>query len=243
MGVNLRKCMPLSFLPGRKTAYFFDAWPSMHDRIKELALRWDIDFIFLSSSQAVQRMSGSISGCGFYWIPEGLTPEAYRSVSYQDKSIDVIQFGRKYDVYHRLIVTPLETFGKVYLYEKVKGELVFPTRDQFIDGLASSKISICFPSSMTHPERSGDIETMTVRYLQSMASRCLILGHAPGEMISLFGYNPVIEIDWQDPVRQLRSMLDHYTEYIPLVEKNYRMVVENHTWRRRWESIIQVLYG
>ena len=52
-------------------------------------------------------------------------------------------------------------------------------RDAFIDGLARSRVSICVPSSVTHPERAGDIETMTIRYLQSMVSKCVVLGRAP----------------------------------------------------------------
>jgi len=242
MGINLRKWMPFSFASGRKSIYLFDAWPSIHDEVKELILHWNIDNVFLSSSQAAERLGRSVSGCHCYWIPEGHNPEDYRFCSYQDKKIDVLQFGRKYDIYHQLIAAPLERLGKVYLYEKEKGELVFPTQEEFLDGLAGSKISICFPASMTHPVRAGDIETMTGRYLQSMASKCLILGHAPEEMIGLFGYNPVIEIDWDDPVGQLRSVLDRYTEYIPFLEKNYQAVVENHTWQRRWERIVQVLF-
>jgi hypothetical protein len=78
---------------------------------------------------------------------------------------------------------------------------------------------------------------MTNRYLQSMASKCLIVGHAPKEMIELFGYNPVVEIDWKAPMEQLDTIFDHYADYIPLMEKNYKMVSNHHTWEKRWEQI------
>ena len=79
---------------------------------------------------------------------------------------------------------------KSYLCEKVMGEIILPTRAAFIDGLAPSKVSVCFPCNVTHPQRCGDTETMTQRYLQSMASKCLIIGHAPAEMTALFGLQP-----------------------------------------------------
>ena len=75
---------------------------------------------------------------------------------------------------------------------------------------------------------------MTMRYLQSIVSKCLIVGQAPKEMIELFGYNPVIEIDWTAPENQITSILNHYNEYQYLIEKNYLMVVNNHTWKHRW---------
>jgi spore maturation protein CgeB len=94
---------------------------------------------------------------------------------------------------------------------------------------------------MTHPERAENIETMTVRYLQSMASKCLILGKAPEEMIDLFGYNPVIEVDMNEPVKQIIDLLNHFEEYIPLIEKNYSVVIKQHTWQNRWEKIQDII--
>jgi hypothetical protein len=139
-----------------------------------------------------------------------------------------------------MIVDSLAEKGYTYLYELKKGELIFPTRQDFIAGLAKTKISICVPSSVTHPERSGNIETMTIRYLQSMVSKCLIVGHAPKEMIDLFGYNPVIEIDFTNPVGQIESILNNYNSYTALIEKNYNEVIQHHTWQCRWEQIKMV---
>jgi hypothetical protein len=171
------------------------------------------------------------------WIPEGVDISVYKQFTYNQRDIDVLQIGRKYDWYHEQILPFFNESNKVYLYEKTKGAIIFPTREEFINGLARAKISVCFPSNITHPERAGKTETMTNRYLQSMASKCLIVGHAPQEMIELFGYNPVIEIDRDSPGEQLTAILDHYSDYIPLIEKNYEMVSKYHTWKNRWELI------
>ena len=82
-----------------------------------------------------------------------------------------------------------------------------------------------------------------MRYLQSMASKCLILGHAPAEMIKLFGYNPVIEIDWDHAEEQIEDILQHFHLHIPLIERNYKAVLANHTWVHRFHQIKKILSG
>jgi hypothetical protein len=176
-------------------------------------------------------------------VPEGITPGDYFLAFTPERDIDVLQLGRRFDKYHRMIAPDLEKRGKNYLYEKQPGTVVFPTRLDYVEGLMRTKISICAPMSVTNPDRAGGIETMTVRYLQSMLSRCLIVGHAPAEMIQLFGYNPLIEIDYRDPAGQLLGLLDRLKDYEELIEKNYRAVREHHTWSSRWQQIKSIVYG
>ncbi len=109
-----------------------------------------------------------------------------------------------------------------------------------IDGLARTKISIYFPSDLTHPEKAGDVSTMTVRYLQSMVVKCLIVGHAPQKMVDLFGYNPVVEADFTRPAEQLIEILNHYEDYFPFIERNYQEVIEHHNWQCRWNQLKEI---
>jgi len=242
MGLDIVKTLPHFMFRGRKSVYVFDAWSSLYPQIKEFVGTFNIQYAFLPSSQTVEKLRDSVPGCAWFWIPEGVDVSQYKSFSSSKKDIDVLQFGRKYDAYHDLIVGPLERENIVYRYERVKGSVIFPTREEFVNGLARSKISICVPSSVTHPERSGDAETMTIRYLQSIVSRCLVLGRAPQEMIDLFGYNPVVEIDMNDPVGQIKQILRDYGQFASLIEKNYRAVVEHHTWNHRWSAMADVLF-
>jgi hypothetical protein len=241
MGPNFPKCFPYFYFRGQKSLYLFDAWPQYHEMIEKFFDVFDVSFAFLSSSQVADRLQSMSRKTKCYWIPEGVDTTQYRFYPYEKKDIDVLALGRKYDAYHVQIAPMLANNHRTYLYERVKGEIIFPTREEFIDGVARSKISICVPSSITHPTRAGNIQTMTVRYLQSMVSKCLIVGHAPEEMIRLFGYNPVIEIEMQDPGKQLRSILRDYGDYVSLIEKNYCAVMEEHTWRKRWTQITGVM--
>jgi hypothetical protein len=243
MELDPARTAPWFIRTSRRSIYLFDAWPARHGAVRSFVERWGIQYVFISSSQAAERLSTLSDRCTFIWIPEGVDPAAYQQSSFLEKDIDVLQLGRKFDMHHAVIEPALEKAGKTYLYEKQKGGIIFPTRNEFVRGLARSKVSICFPSSMTHPDRAGDIETMTTRYLQSMISKCLVVGHAPAEMVELFGYNPVIETDMADPVGQILEILRDYESYLPLIEKNFTVVRSDHTWARRWKRMAEVLFA
>lgn len=211
--------------------------PKPREAIRRFVEAFAIDDVFLSSSQAVASLRPMLRRSACTWIPEGIDPTEYRYRPYAEKDLDVLSLGRRHETHHQLVCGSLEENHIRYLYERRKGTIIFPDRAGLIDGLARTKISICFPSSMTHPDRSDGVETMTVRYLQSMASKCLILGHAPAEMIELFGYNPVVEVDMRDPVRQIRSLLDGFDNQTALIERNFSRVLEKHTWQNRLKEI------
>ena len=242
MELDAARTAPWFIRTGRRSIYLFDAWPARHGEIRSFVETWGIQYAFISSSQGAERLTKLSDRCTFMWVPEGVDPSGYQQRSFLEKDIDVLQLGRKYDSYHARIAPELESARASYFYEKEKGGIIFPTREEFVAGLARSKISICFPSSMTHPQRAGDIETMTTRYLQSMASNCLVLGHAPREMVELFGYNPVVEVDDGDPAGQILEILRDYESYLPLIEKNFGSVSSAHTWAHRWTRMAAVLF-
>ncbi len=241
MELDAARVAPWFTRTARKSVYMFDAWPARHPAILKFVSDWGVQFAFVSSRQAAERLAKVSERCTFIWVPEGIDPARYQRRSSLERDIDVLQLGRKFDAHHTLIAPALERAGKSYVYEREKGKIIFPARQQFIDGLARSRISICVPSSVTHPERAGDVETMTIRYLQSMASKCLVLGHAPAEMVDLFGYNPVVEIDDVNAAGQVLDLLVNYESYQPLIEKNYASVTSEHTWDNRWSRVAALL--
>ena len=243
MGPNFRKTMPRFLSEARKSIYLFDAWPQNHEKIRQFTDACELEHLFISSSQGAAALGLLVKATKCHWIPEGITPGDYFLAFEPERDIDVLQLGRRFEKYHQMIAPGLEKRGKNYLCEKQAGTVVFPTRLDYVEGLARTKISICAPLAVSHPDRAGGIETMTVRYLQSMLSRCLIVGHAPAEMIQLFGYNPLIEIDYSNPAGQILDLLDRLKDYQPLIEKNYQAVREQHTWESRWEQIKGILYG
>jgi hypothetical protein len=71
-----------------------------------------------------------------------------------------------------------------------------------------------------------------------MASNCLIVGHAPQELIDLFGYNPVIEAQLENEFEQIESLLNNLDSYQSLVDRNYARLLEVGTWKSRVTTVL-----
>ncbi len=239
MGPDFGKVLPYCISNKNTFAYFFDIWPHSFDQMSWFLKNSSINHIFLSSQYAANFFNIK----GFHnisWMPEGIAAYEYNFLPYDCKDIDVLELGRKHQLIHKRISNELAQNKKKHLYERSIGHIIFPDRESFIQGMARSKISICFPKNETHPHLAGSISTMTNRYLQSMASKCLIVGSTPHEMKELFGYDPVIQIDHSNPAEQLLDILDHYDQYYSLIEKNYQNVLMHHTLSHRWERILEI---
>lgn len=243
IGNQKEKLFPFFYCKANlKALWMFDAWEPLFFDIENTIRKFNINILFTSSMQAATYFNSlKIQNFKSHWIAEAVDFESYTFVEPEKKTIDVLQMGRKWDEYHEAI-KDIEIEEKlVYKYEKKKGKIIFKDRIDFISGLANTKISICVPSIITHPEKSGNISTLTIRYFQSMASKCLILGKRPLDMEFLFDYNPIIEIDMKRPVEQLVDILKNYNEYLPLIEKNYNEVKLKHTWNNRAMEIKNII--
>jgi hypothetical protein len=224
-----------------KAIYLFDAWEPLYLEIHELLVEYNFDLIFISAKKTAEYFSKVLNDKKVFWIPEGITTEHYYFENYEDKTIEILQMGRKYQLYHDNLVGYCEANNLNYLYEKKPGELIFNSQESFSEALAKTKISICFPSSITHPERSGTVSTVTQRYYQSMISKCIIVGESPSEMKELFSYDAVIKADLKYPGEQIRDILKNYEDYKSLLERNYNEVLLNHHWRNRAKSIAEII--
>jgi hypothetical protein len=236
---DFRLLIPYAFSTKLNFIYMYDVWPRFHRWIFPLLDFFHVRYVFFSSRQVLENFNEKYSHvkCKAMWLPEALSVQDYRFNRFQDKTIDVLEFGRMYDAYHDLIVAPLAAQGKKHVYRKPDMTLLFPDKASFTNALGSTKVVICVPSNITNPERSEYISSMTLRYLQAMASKCLIVGSLPSDMEALFGYNPLVEINMADAGNQLLEVLAHYEDYQALIEKNYEHVVRHHQWENRWQII------
>lgn len=240
---DIVKALPFFLLSGQKSIYLFDCWERTFDILLRMIDNYAINQVFFSAKQSALIMQKKAPHVQCIWIPEAISIQPYYAKHYSEKDIDVLQIGRKYDEYHDAIVQYCKDNSIVYLYEEKKGDVIFPDQRSFFDGLARSKVNICFPSSITHKERSGNISTMTQRYLQAMASKCLILGIMPYDMEELFDYCPIVEVDMNAPCEQLTDVLAAYHSYQPLIEKNYSTVMEHHQWKHRIREMKRYMQG
>ena len=237
IGYQKEKFFPyFHFNADLKVLWMYDAWEPLFDEIEKTIRAYKINLVFTASKQSADYFNTlNIPNFQSHWIPEGIDVTQYQFIPYQERTTDVLQLGRKWNAYHEKI-RGIEN-NLVYKYEKKAGQIIFPSREEFLFGLANSKISICVPSNITHPNITGSISTITNRFLQSMASKCLILGKVPHDMLHLFDYNPIVEIDEENPIAQIESILSNFDVYIPLIEKNYEVVKNFHNWDNRVSQI------
>jgi hypothetical protein len=238
MGISeVNRSILVALFSSNNYLFLFDAWPKHFHLISKIVKAYNITKLFVTSRESANKLRGLLQNTKVYWCPEGCNPNDYKPFNYRDKDIDVLQFGRRYDYWHNMVVEGFMQQKISYLYEKEKGQIVFNNRTDFLNGLGRTKISICFPMNITNNELSGGVSTMTNRYIQSMASKCLIVGATPDEMSYMFEYEPVIQIDYTNPVLQISDILKNFHNYIPLIERNYQECISKHSWENRWKMI------
>jgi hypothetical protein len=230
-------------LSGQCVTYSFDCWASSYDEWEAFFKTNRVELAFISAKQSTAVMARRCADTQFRWLPEAVDPEEYKSnVPLANRSIDVLEMGRRFDRYHQAIVDPLRTGGWRHAYPSMDRGLVFQTHAAMKAALGNAKVSICFPQSLTHPERAGDVETATLRYFESMAAKCLVVGHCPRELAEMFGYNPVIEVRLEKAAKQLiMEILPHIGRYQALVHRNYERLLEVGTVRSRAGAIVSAL--
>jgi hypothetical protein len=222
--------------------FCFDCWPKRWDDWEATFRRNRVRIAFFTAKEACREFSTRLPEMKCFWVPEGTDVNEWNAqIPLASRAIDVLELGRRYDPWHFAVVESLIQKQKKHLYEKIKGEIVFSTRRGLAEGYASSKMSVCFPQSLTHPERAGTVETTTMRYFEAMASKCIVFGKSPRELIEDFGYDPVVQADMNQPVEQLFEILSNLEHYADLVEQNFLKVIEHSTWIARFRQVLRIL--
>ena len=239
MGFSEGRTLPFSYW-NELIPYAFDCWPNVYGRWTAFFRRHRVRLAFFSARQSAEYFRRELPTMTSIWLPEAVDPAEYNpSQRLADRAVDVLELGRKHDRYHAAVVAVLADQGKVHHYERVPKEKIFPTRQALTEGLATSRISVCFPRSVTHPQETIGVETVTHRYFESIASGCILVGHCPDELFDLFGYNPIVEVEWGDESGQIARILADIESYQDQVDANYRRLLEVGTWRHRVAAIIE----
>lgn len=210
----------------------WDCWPSYHRRLLKSINNCKIKTLFCTSSQVVEMVKAELPDINAFWLPEGIDVNAYKEgLRLTEREIDVLELGRQLPELHNYL---LKINSDGHLDHKFSSgyNLLFKTFDELTEGLANSKITICYPRCDTHPEMAGDIETMTQRYWECMLSGTIIAGKAPRELIDFCGYNPVVELT-DNSFDKILNILDNVSEYQELCDKNRIFALENAPWSKR----------
>jgi hypothetical protein len=195
-----------------------------------------------SSSTARDELRARLPTMSIQYVPEAVDIKRFPiPAPLRSRSIDVLELGRRNTRWHHAVQSMLADAAAVHKYERSAGEIIFPTDADLDAGLLDSRISICFTKRDTHPELSGSVDALTQRYLESIAAGCILLGRAPEDLIGLFGYDPVIPVDWTDPQGQLREILASLEDHQPAVEANRLRLLDVASWQVRGPQLVQVI--
>lgn len=220
-----------------------DCWPQNYDRWARILRTNRVKIAFLSSRGSTEALGRTAPGTRTVWLPEACDPAAYDPARpLAQRSIAVLELGRKYPPYHAAIEPGLRALGLRHVGSLGPGgKLLFPDVASMHAALSDAVVSVCFPRSLTHPAEANGLETVTLRYFESIASGCVLVGRCPAELIELFGFNPVVDADLSDPVGQLREVFERRAEYQPMVDRNLRRLHEAGSWTVRARAMLRTL--
>lgn len=224
----------------------WDLWPCYWEKLFRDLKILKVKECFVTASQMVDILKEK---CGIiaHWIPEAIDIRDYEcGKELRHRCINVYELGRQHHEYHKIIESLMGTVinnykGNEYDKDGRLIKLAFPTANDLLSALPEIQIIVCFPKIDTHPLEAGGIETLTQRYWEAMLSGCLIIGRAPQELIDLIGYDPVVNVDWDNPQKQITEILNNIENYQELVNKNIITATKLGSWDLRAVEIIDIL--
>lgn len=207
----------------------WDCWPKYFEKTCQWFIKHDVRTAIFTSSQTADRMKKRFPQMNILAITEGIDTSKYNEGKpLKERSIDLLEFGRR----NKKVFDVSLSENYNHQFSK-KGEHLFKTEQDLVNGLGDSKITVCYPRCDTQPGKAGDIETLTQRYWEAMLSRIIIVGRAPQELIDLIGYNPVIEIKRERQTEQIIDIIKHVEDYQTLVDKNRETALIKGDWGTR----------
>lgn len=215
--------------------FVWDCWPCYFEKMCRWMEKHQVRTAIFTSSQTAELMRQRFPELNILHCPEAVdTSNYYEGKLLKERDIDLLEFGRE----SNLNVT--ENRRIRYVCTKVNGKFIY-TNEQLYDAMGDAKITIALPRSITDPEITQGIETLTQRYWECMLSRMVMVGHVPKELTDLIGYNPVIELDREHPNEQIMDILAHIEDYQPLVDRNRETALRLGDWTLRMQQVMDRL--
>lgn len=225
--------------------WIFDCWGPQFEAWEALLKRHRARVAFFSARDAAAHFASVIPGLTAHWLPEACDPALFHPERpLASRSIHVLELGRKHAALHERIREPLARAGVTHRFA-IDGTRtpIFSTLDDTYRALGDTAIMACFPKTITHPSEAGGVETMTQRYLEAIGSGCVCYGRAPRELVDLFGFNPVVEMDEQDPAGQVMRLMEEIRrgEHQELVDLARARLPEVGTFGLRARQMVSAL--
>ena len=217
--------------------FFWDVWPENFEKTFAWLKRHNTKTAIFTSSQVAEMVRARFPEMNVLAVTEGIDVETYSEGKLlKDREIDFLEYGREID--H---IVKYSIADKIrYVRGKKEGKPIF-SQQELIENLANSKVVAAYTKKWTNPEQAGDIDTLTQRYWECMLSGCIMIGHVPQELVDLIGYNPVIEIDRENPDGQLQDILSNIADYQNLADRNRDSAIKYGDWKYSMQKVMNFL--
>lgn len=219
--------------------FIWDCWPRYFEKTCKWFKRHEVRTAIFTSSQTAERMRERFPEMNILWCPEGIDTSLYsEGKELKNREIDILEFGRS----NRKVFKAELPSSIKHVCTMQDGKYIF-TNEELRQSMGDAKVTITLPRSITQPDVAGDIETLTQRYWECMLTRMVMVGHAPKELVDFIGYNPVIEIDTENPNGQINDILQHLADYRDLTNKNREVALQKGGWTVRMQGVMNFLKG
>lgn len=231
--INLYMDVGPSVLSYEVIPFFWDCWPRFYDKVELWLKRHKIKTAVFTCKETYKYFKYKFPSLNVIYCYEGIDSFSYiKGENLINRKVDILEFGRgASNLIDWNITTPI-----LHICTKVNDKFLY-TDDELHNIMSDSKISICFPQSITNIAKSGGIETLTQRYWECMLSRIVMVGHCPQELIDIIGYNPVIELETSNNNKykqeQVIQILENINNYQHLVDNNYSEAIKYCDWKIR----------
>jgi hypothetical protein len=174
-----RNCIPV----------FLDIWPNEINYVCR-AMRKEVPF-FVTSLDVYKLIKKKAPNLNVYYIPLSVS-DKWNTETQTDRTIDMIQMGRKNEVLHTYALKYVEkhpnveyvysgksgTEGDLKYYSNRMGEIgTIETREKYMNLLRRSKICLLSsPGKDGSRERAAGIDFPTPRFYESAICKCFMLG-------------------------------------------------------------------
>jgi hypothetical protein len=215
----------------------WDCWPSFWETIEKFFRKHNVKTAFFTSSQTAEHFKGVFPKCNIFHLPEGIDTQIYKpGKPLRERSIDYLEYGRC-----SCIVDSAKLDDSINVVSSRNELNGLATREDLVNALADSKITIAMTRLDNQPEIAEGIDTLTQRYWECMLSGVILLGRAPLELINFIGYDPTVKIELDNVNMQIKYILSHIENFQDLVDRNRSVALQKGDWSGRIKTIMQQL--
>ena len=215
----------------------WDCWPSFWETIEKFFRKHNVKTAFFTSSQTADHFKSVFPTCNIFHLPEGIDTQIYKpGKPLRERSIDYLEYGRC-----SCIVDSAKLDDSINVVSSRNELNGLATREDLVNALADSKITIAMTRLDNQPEIAEGIDTLTQRYWECMLSGVILLGRAPLELINFIGYDPTIKIELDNVNMQIKYILSHIENFQDLVDRNRSVALQKGNWSGRIKTIMQQL--